>query len=100
MISDHIGMMIVVSSPSGVGKTTLVKLLAKRNKNFEISISNTTRTPRKNEIEGKDYYFVKEDKFNNLITVFCLPIPFENFPKKEILCFASSIDLIFTSSEN
>ena len=60
-------MMIVISSPSGVGKTTLVKLLAERNKNFEISISNTTRIPRKNEIEGKDYYFVNEEKFNDLI---------------------------------
>jgi len=67
MISDHAGMMIIVSSPSGVGKTTLVKLLAKRNKNFEISVSNTTRTPRKNEIEGKDYYFIKEEKFDDLI---------------------------------
>ena len=67
MISDHAGMMIIVSSPSGVGKTTLVKLLAKRNKNFEISVSNTTRTPRKNEIEGKDYYFTKEEKFDDLI---------------------------------
>ena len=64
---EHPGMMIVVSSPSGVGKTTLVKLLAERNENFEISISNTTRIARKNEIEGKDYCFVDEKKFNNLI---------------------------------
>ena len=48
-------MMIIISSPSGVGKTTLVKLLAERNKNFEISVSCTTRVARKNEIEGKDY---------------------------------------------
>ena len=67
MISEHKGMLIVISSPSGVGKTTLVKLLAKRNKNFEISISSTTRIPRKNEIEGKDYYFINEEKFNDLI---------------------------------
>ena len=67
MIFDSTGMMIVISSPSGVGKTTLVKLLSKRNKNFEISISNTTRVPRKNEIEGKDYYFINEEKFNDLI---------------------------------
>ena len=67
MISDRTGMMIVVSSPSGVGKTTLVKLLAERNKNFEISISHTTRILRKNEIEGKDYYSINEDKFNDLI---------------------------------
>ena len=67
MIFDRTGMMIVVSSPSGVGKTTLVKLLAERNKNFEISISHTTRILRKNEIEGKDYYSINEDKFNDLI---------------------------------
>ena len=60
MISNRTGMMIVVSSPSGVGKTTLVKLLDKRNKNFEISISHTTRILRKNEIEGKDYYSINE----------------------------------------
>jgi len=67
MISNRTGMMIVISSPSGVGKTTLVKLLSKRNKNFEISISNTTRVPRRDEIEGKDYYFINEEKFNDLI---------------------------------
>ncbi len=66
MNSDRTGMMIVISSPSGVGKTTLVKLLAERNNNFEISISSTTRIPRKNEIEGKDYYFVNEEKFDDL----------------------------------
>ena len=67
MNSDRTGMMIVISSPSGVGKTTLVKLLAERNNNFEISISSTTRIPRKNEIEGKDYYFVNEEKFDDLV---------------------------------
>ena len=67
MIFDCTGMMIIISSPSGAGKTTLVKLLSKRNKNFEISISNTTRAPRRDEIEGKDYYFIDEEKFNDLI---------------------------------
>ena len=67
MISDQTRMMIIISSPSGAGKTTLVKLLAERNENFEISISNTTRTPRKNEIDGKDYYFINKEKFNDLI---------------------------------
>ena len=67
MIFDRTGMMVVISSPSGAGKTTLVKLLSKRNKNFEISISNTTRVPRRDEIEGKDYYFINEKKFNDLI---------------------------------
>ena len=67
MISDQTRMMIIISSPSGAGKTTLVKLLAERNENFEISISNTTRTPRKNEIDGKDYYFINKEKFKDLI---------------------------------
>tara|TARA_B100000686_G_C16719081_1_gene933801 strand:+ start:851 stop:1486 length:636 start_codon:yes stop_codon:yes gene_type:complete len=67
MISDFAEMMIVISSPSGAGKTTLVKLLAERNNNFEISVSTTTRAPRKNEIEGKDYFFIDEDKFSKLV---------------------------------
>ena len=58
--------MVILSSPSGAGKTTLVKLLSK-NKNFNISISHTTRKPRPNEVADKDYYFVNHDKFENLI---------------------------------
>ena len=58
--------MIVLSSPSGAGKTTLVKLLSKK-KNFNISISHTTRKPRVNEIENKDYYFVNDEKFQKLV---------------------------------
>ena len=58
--------MVVLSSPSGAGKTTLVKLLAK-NKNFNISISHTTREPRINEIPDQDYYFVDDQKFERLI---------------------------------
>ena len=60
------GIMVILSSPSGAGKTTLVKLLSK-NKNFHISVSHTTRKPRLNEIADKDYYFVNHDKFKNLI---------------------------------
>ena len=60
-------MMFVLSSPSGVGKTTLTKKLAKNNPNFQISISHTTRKPRPNEINGKDYYFVDQTKFDSLI---------------------------------
>ena len=58
--------MIVLSSPSGAGKTTLVKLLSKK-KNFNISISHTTRKPRVNEIKNKDYYFVNDEKFQKLV---------------------------------
>jgi len=60
------GIMIILSSPSGAGKTTLVKLLSK-NKKFHISVSHTTRKPRPNEIANKDYYFVKQEKFEILI---------------------------------
>ena len=60
------GIMVILSSPSGAGKTTLVKLLSK-NKNFNISISHTTRKPTPNEVADKDYYFVNHDKFENLI---------------------------------
>ena len=61
------GMMFVLSSPSGAGKTTLTKKIAENNKNFTISISHTTRKPRPNEINGKDYQFVSVHEFNNLV---------------------------------
>ena len=61
------GMMFVLSSPSGVGKTTLTKKISKNNKNFIISISHTTREPRINEIDGEDYFFINKEKFNKLI---------------------------------
>ena len=66
MPSENDGVMIVLSSPSGAGKTTLVKMLSKID-NYEISISHTTRQPRNNEENNKDYYFVNEDEFNRLI---------------------------------
>ena len=59
--------MIVLSSPSGAGKTTLSKMLSNLD-NFEISISHTTRKPRPDEISDKDYYFVNEDEFKRLIS--------------------------------
>ena len=67
MIIDKKGMMFVLSSPSGVGKTTLTKKLAENNSQFAISISYTTRKPRPNEIDGKDYYFVTQEEFDALI---------------------------------
>jgi len=60
------GIMVILSSPSGAGKTTLVNLLSKK-KNFKVSISHTTRKPRINEISDKDYYFVDNAKFEKLI---------------------------------
>ncbi len=58
--------MVILSSPSGAGKTTLVKLLSER-KGFITSISHTTRTPRSNEVDGKDYYFINNEKFEKMI---------------------------------
>ena len=63
---ENDGIMIILSSPSGAGKTSLVALLSKLN-NFEVSISHTTRKPRSNEIPNKDYYFINEQEFKRLI---------------------------------
>ena len=60
------GVMVILSSPSGAGKTTLVKLLSE-NKNYKISISHTTRKPRSNEANGKDYHFISDQEFENLV---------------------------------
>ena len=60
------GMIVVLSSPSGAGKTTLVNKISLEN-NFQISVSHTTRPPRTNEINGKDYFFVNKEKFEVLI---------------------------------
>ena len=65
------GMMIVLSSPSGAGKTTLTRMLSEKNDNFIISISHTTRIPRNNEINGKDYFFVDKKEFQELIKNNC-----------------------------
>ncbi len=67
MAIEKKGMMFVLSSPSGAGKTTLTKKLAENNSKFTISISHTTRKPRPNEINGKDYYFVSKEEFNSLV---------------------------------
>ena len=66
MPTENDGVMIILSSPSGAGKTTLVNLLSKQ-ENFEISVSHTTRLPRPNETPDKDYYFVSDEEFKRLI---------------------------------
>ena len=66
MPSEKDGVMVVLSSPSGAGKTTLASMLSKLD-NFEVSISHTTRQPRPTEINKKDYYFVNEIEFKRLI---------------------------------
>ena len=59
--------MIVLSSPSGVGKTTLTRKIQEKYKNFKISVSSTTRPPRSNEIDKIDYNFISKKKFKELI---------------------------------
>jgi len=66
MLQKKDGIMVILSSPSGAGKTTLVKLLSKEKKYF-VSISHTTRKPRSNEKNGKDYFFVSDEEFKRLI---------------------------------
>ena len=96
MSEEKKGMMFVLSSPSGAGKTTLTKKLVKNNTNFRLSISHTTRKSRLSEIEGKDYYFVDENTFSSLVKkndFFEYAKIFENFYgtlKKPVLNFLSS----------
>ena len=61
------GLMIVLSSPSGAGKTTLTRRLLSENSDMAMSVSATTRTPRPGEVDGKDYYFVSKDRFSEMI---------------------------------
>jgi len=67
MTKEKKGMMFVLSSPSGAGKTTLTKKIAEHNSQFVISISHTTRKSRPNEVNGKDYHFVGNEEFDLLI---------------------------------
>tara|TARA_B100000287_G_scaffold328415_1_gene312922 strand:- start:10 stop:645 length:636 start_codon:yes stop_codon:yes gene_type:complete len=66
MSSNNDGIIVILASPSGAGKTTLVNLISQK-KDFIISVSHTTRKPRSNEIDGKDYFFVSGEEFENLI---------------------------------
>ena len=67
MVHDGENIMVILSSPSGVGKTTLTKKIQQKYQSFKISVSHTTRPPRSNEVDGVDYYFVSQEKFRNLI---------------------------------
>ena len=102
MILKEKSMMIVLSSPSGAGKTTLTKKLQKNNSNFHISISYTTRQPRSNEVNGKDYYFVSRLEFEKLIqnkSFYEYATIFENYygtPKEPVVKLLSSgKDILF-----
>ena len=67
MSHDSNNIMVILSSPSGAGKTTISKKIQQKYQNFKISVSHTTRKPRSNEVEGIDYYFVSENDFKNKI---------------------------------
>ena len=66
MAEKKAGIIVILSSPSGAGKTTLVRKISSRKK-YKISISHTTRKPRLNEVNGKDYFFVNNKNFKKLI---------------------------------
>ena len=71
MSNNHIkrrGLLLVLSSPSGAGKSTLSKLLLQKDDNISLSVSSTTRAPRPGEVEGKDYNFVSQAEFDELIS--------------------------------
>ena len=67
MLSDGENLMLILSSPSGVGKTTLTKKIQQKYQSFKISVSHTTRLPRSNEVDGVDYHFISNEKFKELI---------------------------------
>ena len=81
------GIIVILSSPSGAGKTTLAKEISSKN-NYSISVSHTTRKPRKNEINGVDYFFVKKEVFEQLIS------------KKKFLEYAKVFNNYYGSSED
>ena len=67
MNRDAQNIMVVLSSPSGVGKTTITKKIQQKYQSFKISVSHTTRLPRSNEVDGVDYHFISRLKFEELI---------------------------------
>ena len=67
MNRDGENVMVILSSPSGVGKTTLTKKIHQKFQSFKISVSHTTRLPRSNEVDGVDYHFISKEKFKELI---------------------------------
>tara|TARA_X000000368_G_scaffold412408_1_gene398755 strand:- start:898 stop:1485 length:588 start_codon:yes stop_codon:yes gene_type:complete len=67
MIEKDEGILVILSSPSGAGKTTISKKIQQKHQNFKISVSHTTRKPRPNEVEGIDYFFVSQEQFQDKI---------------------------------
>ena len=67
MVNGDQNIMVILSSPSGVGKTTLTKKIQQKYRSFKISVSHTTRAARSNEVEGVDYFFINHSQFEKLI---------------------------------
>ena len=67
MLPDKANIMVVLSSPSGAGKTTITKKIQQKFSSFKISVSHTTRKPRPNEVDGIDYNFIDVKSFKNKI---------------------------------
>jgi guanylate kinase len=97
------GLIIVLSGPSGCGKTTIRNELLKKNPSLKVSISYTTRSPRPNEVNGKDYFFLSKDEFKRKIEVdqfaewACYNSDYYGTPKAFLeKCIANGEDLILT----
>ena len=71
MLHDERNIMVILSSPSGVGKTTITKKIQQKYHSFKISVSHTTRLPRSNEVNGVDYFFISKEEFESLIERKC-----------------------------
>ncbi len=67
-MADRRGLLIILSSPSGAGKSTWAKRLRQWDETLSFSVSATTRTPREGEVDGQDYYFLSEEKFRELVS--------------------------------
>ena len=88
MLHDRKNIMVILSSPSGVGKTTITKKIQQKYNTFKISVSHTTRKPRSNEVDGVDYFFTSENDFKNLIK------------KKEFYEYAKIFENFYGTSKN
>jgi len=66
-MTDRRGLLVILSSPSGAGKSTLARRLRNWDPNMELSVSATTRNPRKGEVDGKDYFFLDEERFHEMV---------------------------------
>ena len=69
MNHDSNNIMVILSSPSGAGKTTITKKIQQKYQSFKISVSHTTRNPRPNEVDGVDYHFVTKENFLKLFSL-------------------------------